>query len=285
MPHQTLIAVVALLSVSSVSSVSSAWAAPALVTTTRGTVELVQQGQSTPAPPPPFILEEGATLTLGDEALVVVLFEGSATQLHGPRDVDQSDLKTREAAPATRTSTLESLLATRTLTSRAGASRAGGSQMHLTRPIPGAQVVAIPYIAWRCDACPPTQVSIYDLRNDVDLWTGEGASYVPYDGPPLTPGAYLLALGDREHAFTVVATEDSQRLASLVQAASEASDELVGVGADIAARTSIVAAVYLQSGFPSEALYTIDNALAQHPADSALQALRASFELRAGLQP
>ncbi len=279
MPHKALIAVLASL------TVSSAWAAPALVTTTRGSVVLVRQGESTPAPAPPFILEDGASLTLGDEALVVVLFEGSATQLHGPREVGQDDLKTREAAPATRTSTLETLLTARTQTSRAGASRAGGTQMHLTRPVPGAQVVAIPYIAWRCDTCPTTQVSLYDLRNDVDVWTGEGTSLIAYDGPTLAPGAYLLALGDRDHAFTVVGAEDSQRLASLVEAASDASDELVGVGADIAARTSIVAAVYLQSGFPSEALYTIDQALIQHPDDPALQALRASFELRAGLQP
>ncbi len=279
MPHKALIVVLASL------SLSSARASPALVTTTRGSVELVRQGESVPAPTPPFILEDGASLNLGDEALVVVLFEGSATQLHGPREVGQDDLKTREAAPATRTSTLDSLLTARTQLSRAGASRAGGSQMHLTRPVPGAQVVAIPYIAWRCDVCPPTQVSVYDLRNDVDVWTGEGTSQITYDGPALTPGAYLLALGDRDHAFTVVATEDSQRLTSLVEAASQASDELVGVGADIAARTSIIAAVYLQSGFPSEALYTIDKAVIQHPQDQALQSLRASFELRAGLQP
>lgn len=279
MPHKALITLVAC------ASVSSAWAAPALVTTTRGTVQLVHEGETKPAPAPPFILEDGASLSLGDDALVVVLFEGSATQLHGPREVAQEDLKTRHAAPATRATTLETLLSARTQTSRAGASRAGGSQMNLIRPVPGAQVVNIPYIAWRCDSCPPTQVSVYDLRNDVDVWTGEGSSHVVYDGPPLSPGAYLLALGDREHAVTVVAAEDSERLARLVEAASQASDELVGVGADTAARTSIVAAVYLQSGFPSEALYTIDQALLQAPDDEALQALRASFELRAGLQP
>lgn len=266
-------------------STSTAWAAPALVTTTRGVVELMQEGESGPAPAPPFILEDGASLTLAEDALVVILYEGSATQLHGPREVGQDDLKTREAVPAVRSSTLETLLTARTQTSRAGASRSGGSNLHLTRPIPGARVVSIPYIAWSCDTCPNTQVSLYDLRNDVEVWSGAGSGQVVYDGPTLATGAYLLALGDREHAFTVVASEESERLARLVQAASEASDELVGAGADVAAQTSIVAAVYLQSGFPSEALYTIDHALVQYPEDDTLKALKASFELRAGLQP
>lgn len=276
---RTRIALIALL------GPSLAAASPALVTTTRGEVQLEQNGEASTAPAVPFVFDAPDRLTLADDALVVVLFEGAATQLHGPRTVGLDDLKTRQAAPSEHSGTLDSLLTARITTSRAGASRDGATTAHLTRPVPGSRLTALQSVAWRCDACAAESVSLYDLQRDVDVWAGSGDGSVIYDGPALQPGAYLLALDGREHAITVVSERDRTELTQLVDAATAASDQLVGVGADVAARTSVLAAVYLQAGYPTEALYALDHALAEHPEDAELQALRERYELRAGLAP
>ncbi len=263
----------------------AAAAAPAMVTTTRGQVDIVRDEGSHTAPPPPFLLEEGDRLTLADGALVVVLFEGAATQLLGPREVAQGDFKTREATARHSAAALDSLLVRSVVSSRAGASRGAGDGVHLVRPVPGSKVLEIPYVSFRCGDCGDENVVLYDFRNDAEVWTAAGTGPIPYSGPELDPGAYLLGLGDRDHAITVVGPEERAEVEALLTAVRAAEQDLVGDGADQAASTSLVASVYLQAGYPSEALYVIDAALALSPDDAALRELRDTFELRAGIAP
>lgn len=260
-------------------------AAPAMVTTTRGGVELVRPSGPTPAPAPPFLLGEDEGLRLADGALVVVLHEGTATQLLGPREVARDDLKTREATAQAGAAALDALMTRRVELSSAGASRGGGAAIRLTRPVPGTRVVGLPYVEWACEGCGDEGVALYDFRNDRDVWRGVGERRVAYDGPPLEPGGYLLTLGERDHALTVASADEARELAELVAAATRAMDDLAGAGADAAARTSILASVQLQAGYPSEALYTVDAALVANPGDPHLLALQASLERLAGLAP
>jgi len=236
------------------------------------------------APPPPFLLEEGQSLTLGEGALVVVLFEGNATQVDGPASVDHTSLQPPQRVTRAGVDVLDELLARRVSTAATGASR-GVGDIHLVRPVPGSTVLAPATIAWRCEGCGSQEVEIHDLLEGRSLWTGTGTGAVQYEGPALGPGAYSVVLGGRDYAFTVVEPEQRTKAERAVEAAREAAKALVAGGADPAAQVSVVASVFLQAGLPSEALYAIDQALEAHPGDAALLQLRETFEARAGLAP
>lgn len=262
-------------------ALSAAEAAPALVTTTRGEVSVVREGVASAAPAPPFVLAEGERLRVGDGGLAVLLAGGLATQVLGPRELATSDL-TPAPSGSGGGGSLDALLGRRTSVASAGASR-GASDVRMIRPIPGSQVLSVPYVAVDCDGCGPVEVKLYDFGADRDVWRGRGGARIPYTGPALGEGAYLVGVGPREHAISVVSASERQEIEALVAAARSATDRWVGAEADPAARASVEAAVYLQAGFPSEALYTIDAALAAHPGDAALLELLRGYELRAGL--
>jgi hypothetical protein len=262
----------------------AAAASPAMVTTARGTVQLVTGEETRDAPAPPFLLEEGQSLSLDEGALVVVLFEGSATQLSGPASVDHASLKQPLSATRAGVDVLDELLARRVSTAATGASR-GVGDIHLVRPVPGSTVIAPIAIAWRCEGCGPQKIEVHDLLEGQSVWSGTGTDTVAYAGPALAPGAYSVVLAGRDHAFTVVEADQRARAEQAVGAAREAAKEMAAGVADAAAQTSVVASVFLQAGLPSEALYTIDAALEAHPDDAALVELREAFEAKAGLAP
>ncbi|MBW2254695.1 MAG: hypothetical protein JRI25_08880 [Deltaproteobacteria bacterium] len=272
------------LAIALLASVEAAAASPAMVTTARGPVQLVTADEAHEAPPPPFLLEEGQSLTLGEGALVVVLFEGSATQVAGPTSVNHTSLKPPQQTTRAGVDVLDELLARRVSTAATGASR-GVGDIRLVRPVPGSTVIAPVSIAWRCDGCSAQEVQIHDLLEGRTVWSGTGTDAVQYAGPALGPGAYAVVLDGRDYAFTVVEPEERVRAEQAVGAAREAAKEMVAGGADIAAHTSVVASVFLQAGLPTEALYAIDLAVEAHPDDASLAELRATFEARAGLAP
>jgi len=259
-------------------------ASPAMVTTARGPVTLVTGQETRQAPPPPFLLEEGQSLALGEGALVVVLFEGSATQVEGPASVDHASLQPTQQVTRAGVDVLDELLARRVSTAATGASR-GVGDIRLVRPVPGSTVLAPATIAWRCEGCGAQEVEIHDLLEDRSIWSGSGTGAVAYGGPALGPGVYSVVLDGRDHAFTVVEPEQRTKAERAVTAAREAATAMAAGGADPAAEVSVVASVFLQAGLPSEALYAIDQALEAHPDDASLLQLRETFESRAGLAP
>lgn len=256
-----------------------ALAAPALVTTTRGGVEITGADA---APAAPFVLEEAQALVLGEGALAVLLHEGDARQFTGPRRVTHADLGTRgDEAPSEGVDVLQELLTREVSTAPVGASR--GTVERLVRPVPGSAVLAPADLRWECSGCGAVAVKVVDLLSGKVLWSGTGEGRAVYDGPRLEAGPYSVQLQGRDYAFTVV---EPERRARIEAAAGMARSAAAGLeGADPAARASVEASVYLQAGLPTDALYVVDRALAQRPADPALKALRASLEARAGLAP
>lgn len=256
---------------------------PAMVTTVQGEVALVEGEDRAEAPSPPFLLEDDRTLALGEGALVVVLYQGHATQIAGPATVDRASLAPREGERVADADVLDDLLGRHTSTAPTGASR-GVGDLKLVRPVPGSPVLDAPTIAWRCDDCGPQQVQVVDLLAGETLWTSEGHGSLAYDGPDLPPGAYSVVIAGRDHAFTVAEADRREQVRAAAKAARRAADDLPA-DAGPAMRTAVVASVYLQAGLPTEALYVIDAALAEHPDDERLKALREAFEARAGLAP
>lgn len=252
----------------------------ALVTLASGEVKL----GSAAAPSAPFVLDDGQALTLAEGASVVVLHQGTATRLRGPRAVALSDL----AAPsvgskASSRGALTAVLSRDVSFAKAGASR--GGDLTLIRPIPGGEIVAPKHFSWECGGCDPQTVTLTPLMGDDPVWTGTGTTSATYDGPALAPGPYLLRVGPREFALTVVDQARKRAIDDAIAQASAVTADLEAQGvSDAAALASIPATVYLRAGVPSEALWTLDAAVSASPDDAALQALHRSYEERLGLR-
>ena len=251
----------------------------ALVTFAEGEVK-VDGGA---APPAPFVLDGTAKLTLPEGASVVVLHEGTATRLRGPRTVGLGDLEAPStgATAATR-GALQAVMTRDVSFAKAGASR--GGELTLVRPIPGSTVVAPQGFTWRCAGCGEQPVEVYAFLDDAVVWTAKGSDTLRYGGPPLAPGPYLLRVGTREFSFTVADQAHQERVKQARTAADEAMAGLRSQGVDdVAVLISVPAGVYLRSGMPSEALWLVDDALVKHPEDAELKALRIGYERQAGI--
>lgn len=252
---------------------------PAVVVTTRGDVQLVQGGETTEAPAPPFALTEGQSLTVADGGLVVVLYQGAANQVRGPETVALTSLRSSTDVPKEQVGVLNDLFSRELSTDKAGASRAG--DLRMVRPVPGGTVLAPQTFGWRCeDACSEQPIEIYDFREDATVWTATGSGAVEYAGPDLKPGAYSLVVGGREFAFTVAARttrESAERARAAAMAAARS------LPADDPASIAVPATVLLQAGLPSEALWLIDQAITERGESPELLEMRSEFERRAGI--
>lgn len=236
--------------------------APAMVTLVRGPVSLVAAGKSAPAPAAPFLLAVGQTLELGVGAHVVLLRQGGAFTVDGPKRVDPA---TFNAAPVAGDQ-VGALLQKRTSLASAGASRAVG--LVLTRPVPRAPALALRDIRWRCDACGPQDVAVLDLRADTTVWTGTGDGSVTYGGPALAPGTYVVRVGTDEFALRV--TPPAEADGAVASAHADAVP-------DPADRAATVAAALLLAGYPTDALAALEAA--------GLSELVAGYEKLAGVAP
>ena len=255
--------------------------APAVVTTARGEVQLVQDGLAGEMPSPPFLLEPGQVLKLGDGAMVVILCQGNASKFTGPDTVAPETLPAVLAQNAEGVGALNDLLTRKVNTSRAGASRAGDS-VQLLRPVPGTVVLAPAHIRWSCADCGEQEVQVYDFRADEVVWSGRGTDSVAYDGPALEPGAYYLQLLKRDYLFTVPPVEERDQLTAALVPVGAAVETLKTEGVtDAAVLVSLPGTVYMQAGMPTEALYLVDEALEATPEDAGLLELKKSYEERA----
>ncbi|MCO4744360.1 MAG: hypothetical protein KC912_06190 [Proteobacteria bacterium] len=254
---------------------------PAVVVTTRGDVQLTTAGETAAAPAPPFALMDNQSLTVAEGALVVVLYQGAANQLRGPRSVALSELRASTEIPKEQVGVLNDLFSRELSTDKAGASRAG--DLRMVRPVPGGTVLAPQTFGWRCaETCAEEDVQIYDFREDAVVWTAKGNGTVEYAGPDLGPGAYSLVVAGREFAFTVApksTRESAQRARAAAMAAAQSLPK------DDPASVAVPATVLLQAGLASEALWLIDQALTERGESPELIEMRREFERRAGIAP
>ena len=243
-----------------------------LVTTTKGSISLVTAAGRSPAPPAPFVLTTGQSLDLAVGATVVLLHEGVAFSLVGPKQVDADGLQapeTNAAGPA-----LGAILARKVSQARPGASRGP----KLLRPVAGAPLVALGDVRWACAPCTDTPVTLLSRTAAEPVWSGHGAGSTRYDGQPLWPGEYSLQIGGDSYNFRVV--DDAERLG-----VAAALDVTPPPGADPVTLATIPAAIWSQAGMPTEALYLLDRARASYPDDPELLRLTTELESRAGIHP
>jgi len=259
-------------------------AAPAVITTARGSVKLVAEGHAAALPSTPFVLEAGQTLEVGEGAMVVILFQGTAKKVMGPDSVDLSELGGDAAASAEGVTALNSLFTRQISTKRAGASRAAG-EARLLRPVPGDKLLAPTTIQWSCSECEEIEVELYDFQADEVVWKAKAKGAVTYDGPALHPGAYYLNLAGHDNLITIPPLEERTEVDLAISAVDEAAKMLEQDGGAPADVVALSASVYLQAGMISEALYLIDGALTKHPDDADLAQLKTEYETWAGLQP
>lgn len=137
--------------------------APAMVTTLSGNVTLIDGKSRTPAPAPPFILGGTQSLDLAAGAHVVMLRQGGAFSVDGPRMVDPSAFK----APSSGPDRVGDLLQKRTTLAAAGASRGEGPM--ITRPVPNTPTLAVTEVRWSCADCGEVEVRVVDLRSDTPV--------------------------------------------------------------------------------------------------------------------
>ncbi len=234
--------------------------APAMVTTVNGSVTLVDGASRTAAPRPPFLLSTSQRLELAAGSRVVLLRQGGAFAVDGPKTVDPSAFTPGPAADP-----VSSALAKKTSLAVAGASRASG--FALTRPVAGAPALALHELRWRCEACGEQAVTLSDLREGGTVWSATASDGLAYTGPVLPPGAYSLNVGGREFLVRIV---DGTEAAALVEAAQLAS-------LPEADRAAALASAYLLGGLPSDALHEADK--------SGDAGLVAGLEAAAGILP
>jgi hypothetical protein len=244
------------------------------VTSTQGEVLLTEGEASTPAPPVPFLVTPEQTLQLGEGASAVLIYEGSALMKTGPATLTPDAM----AAPAATGGdaggdAIASLMSRGVSTSSVSSSRGFGDGM--LAPIPGTRLLELREVRWVCEGCPAIEVQLVEMQGYTALWAGSGEGRLDYSGPPLAPGEYALMLGGGLMPFSI-ATEEER---ALLEAAQAQADEALA-GADLAARTSARAGLLFHAGMPSEALRSIDEALAAAPDSAALARLRAAYEQR-----
>ena len=257
---------------------SLAWAAPAMVTTTQGKVELVADGKIEAAPAAPFLFRDGMELRLGDGAAAVLLYDGAAKRLVGPTTATKDGLSGGGAVSGAgkHTSLLDEVLAVQHSQARAGAHRGG---IQLLRPVPGGDVLALQEIRWKCDGCGPMSVEVVDFLEGTTLWSGKGEGLVAYDGPPLTGDGVQIAVGDER--FTVYRADDAKRKnLERVQAAAVAPMQSLEASKDEVGSTSVLAGLYVHIGLETEALYLADAAVRAHPDEAGFVQLRDGLEQR-----
>jgi hypothetical protein len=258
-----------------------AWAhavSPAVVTTVRGDVTLSDGGELAP---PPVLISEGQTLTVGAGATVVLLFQGSALKFDGPCEVDPAALQAPEESRSEHASALQGLLTRQSSTSRPAASR-GGATVSLTRPVAGLPLIELAAVRWACDGCGELEVVVEDAREETVVWSSRGEGELLYDGPALGPGSYYLRLGGVDHLFRVAPADQAAEVRGALTAADAVGATLPDT--DPAARVGVATAVLLHEGLYTDALYLLDRALAEHPEDALLLQLLVDYETRAGLR-
>lgn len=219
-------------------------APPAMVTMVRGPVVLVEGARRTPAPSPPFLLTPKQSLDVAAGGHVVLLRQGGAFAVDGPKVVDPESF--RVAATGDQVGTL---LQKHTSLASAGAARGAGPSV--VRPVPNSTVLAVPEIRWRCDACGPQDVTIVDLRADAVKFTGRGEGAVKLGDVALPPGTYSVTVGGSERTFRVVPRAEADALVAATHA-----DTI----ADPKDRAATVAATLLLAGYPTDALGTLEAA-------------------------
>lgn len=257
---------------------SLAWAAPAMVTTTQGRVELVADGKSEAAPAAPFLFRDGMELRLGDGAAAVLLYDGAAKRLVGPTTATKEGLSGGRAVSGAgkSTSLLDEVLAVQHSQAQAGAHRGG---VELIRPVPGGDLLTLQEIRWRCDGCSPMSVEVVDFIAGTTLWSGEGAGTVVYDGPALTGDGVQIAIGDER--FTVYRADDAKRKnLEKVRAAAVAPMQSLEASKDGVGIVSVLTGLYVHIGLETDALYLADAAVIRHPGQLGFVQLREGLEQR-----
>ncbi len=217
---------------------------PAMVTMVRGPVTLVDGASRTPAPAPPFMLSGAQSLDVGAGGHVVLLRQGGAFAVDGPKLVDPESFRVSSS-----TDKVGPLLEKHTSLASAGAARGAGPA--LLRPVPNATALDVTDVRWTCDACGPQEVKIVDLRADAVMFTGRGEGMLKLGATKLPPGTYAVTVGDTERTFRVVPRADADAVLASVHA------ETIPDPAD---RASTVAAALLLAGYPTDALSTLEAA-------------------------
>lgn len=217
---------------------------PAMVTSVSGSVTVVDGKSRTPAPSPPFLLAASQSLDLAAGAHVVMLRQGGAFAVDGPRVVDPTAFK----APATGGDKVGDLLKKRTSLAAAGAARGAGPA--ITRPVPNAPAVSVTEVRWACDGCGEQEVNVVDLRADSVVWTGKGTGSARL-AAALPPGTYAVHVGGTERTFRVVPRAEADALVASIN-----PDAIV----DPKDRAAAVAGALFLGGYATDALGTLEAA-------------------------
>ena len=215
-----------------------------MVTMVRGTVTLVEGGHRAPAPAPPFLLAANQSLDVGVGGHVVLLREGGAFAVDGPKLVDPESFRVASTGDK-----LGVLLEKRTSLASAGASRGVGPAV--LRPVPNTTALEVHTVRWTCDACGAQDVKIVDLRADSTVFSGRGEGEVGLGTVHLPPGTYAVTVGSTERTFRV-----SPPTAADAVLASAHADQID----DPLDRAATVAAALLLAGFPTDALTALEAA-------------------------
>lgn len=217
---------------------------PAMVTSVSGTVTVVDGKSRVPAPAPPFLLAATQSLDLAAGAHVVMLRQGGAFAVDGPRTVDPTAFK----APTSGGDKVGDLLKKRTSLAAAGAARGAGPA--ITRPVPNAPAFEVTEVRWSCDACGEQEVKVLDLRADAVVWTGKGTGGATL-AAPLAPGTYSVNVGGTERTFRVVPRADADALVASINpdAIPDPKD-----------RAAAVAGALFLGGYATDALRTLEAA-------------------------
>ncbi len=236
--------------------------APAMVTMVRGGVTVVEGAKRTPAPAPPFLLSGAQSLDLAAGAHVVLLRQGGAFAVDGPKVVDPAAFKVRANA----SDRVGALLEKRTTLVSAGAARGAGPS--IVRPVPNSQLLTLTEVRWRCAECGEQPVLLVDLRADSAGWSAAGTGTVPYTGAPLGPSTYAVTVGGTERTFHVAPRAEADAL-------------LAGLALDTMAspqdRAAATAGALFLAGYQTDALTTLEAA--------GLTEMLHQYEVLAGVAP
>ena len=243
-----------------------------LITRTSGNVFVKENSEKKNVPSTVFALFEHQTLVLEEGSFAILLRNGVAQQVTGPKKISPNDWK-EKAVSTQKNNSLSRLLSKKSSIRNIGASRSlDGFQ--LQRPLSSGTLIEAKEVRWYCHDCDVQEVQILSVDEDL-IWSGAGKFSVQYDDEPLPPGPYLLDIGGLRTGFQIA---DAEQQNLLRESLRELHDQIEHM--PLLDRVSLYVAVLEQAGMPSEVLYALDTYTAQTPSNIELHNMLLNYQSR-----
>ena len=257
---------------------SLASAKPLLITRHTDGVQLKSASAVKSVGASPAVLQDGQALIIPEGGFVILLSEGRALKISGPKTITTSDEALRGVAPesASGSSALGRVLGRQSSELGIAATRSL-RRARIKHPIRSSDIAQLSMIVIECNECSGEMVYVTqqaDARGQEKIiWHDLFKPQLTYSGPMLPPGEYLIKIAKQTHPFRVASADRVANARLAIEASLRLAQSL-----SVADRASIRSAIWHQSRMPSEAFVVLSRAVHEDPDNQALRSMLKAYQ-------